>query len=256
MSIRPPMIVDPPPLIGTAGWSIPKDVATTFPAEGTHLGRYAGRMAAAEINSSFHRPHRRTTYERWAAATPDAFRFSVKLPRQISHVRRLVDVEDALDAFIDQAGGLGEKLSVILLQLPPSLAFDRAVAAAFLAQLRRRIGDTIGIACEPRHASWFEDAADGCLADHGVARAVADPVLAPGGDRPGGWTGLHYFRLHGSPRVYYSAYSAAQLQAFAAAIGRADGAPGQRWCIFDNTAAGAALSDAMALQALLTAADG
>jgi uncharacterized protein YecE (DUF72 family) len=248
------MAGDPAPLIGTAGWSIPKEVAAEFPDAGTHLQRYATRMPVAEINSSFHRPHRRTTYERWAAATPDVFRFSVKLPKQISHVQRLVDVGDALDAFADQVGGLGEKLGCVLVQLPPSFAFDHGVAVAFFVQLRRRIGDAVGIACEPRHATWFDDVADQCLADHHVARVMADPVLATGGDLPGGWAGLRDFRFHGSPRVYSSAYGAERLQAFAEAV--ADGAHAPTWCIFDNTAAGAALPDAMALHRLLNGGDG
>ena len=63
------------PRIGTAGWSIPRIHQVHFPAEGSHLARYAAVFSGAEINSSFYRPHRRSTYERWAASTPDGFRF-------------------------------------------------------------------------------------------------------------------------------------------------------------------------------------
>jgi len=238
-------------VVGTAGWSIPRAAADSFPVAGTHLERYASQMPGVEINSSFHRPHRRSTYERWAASTPPGFRFSVKVPKGISHVRKLVGADDLLDIFIEQVGGLGDKLGVVLLQLPPSLAFDRHVASAFLDALRRRLGHDIGVACEPRHPSWFNEDAEACLVEHRAARVAADPVLAAAGDRPGGWTGLRYHRLHGSPRVYYSSYEPERLEVLAEAIARSDETNGAAWCIFDNTASGAATTDALNLRSLL-----
>jgi len=113
-----------PPFIGTAGWSIPAPMAGSFPASGSQLERYSARMTCVEINSSFYRPHRRKTYERWAAGTPYGFRFSAKLPKTITHEHRLADCGKLLDAFLDEAFGLGEKLAVLLVQLPPGLGFD------------------------------------------------------------------------------------------------------------------------------------
>lgn len=232
--------------IGTAGWSIPTRYADDFPGAGSHLERYSRVFPAAEINSSFHRRHRRSTYERWAASVPPGFRFSAKIPKTISHTARLVGVEDLVDAFVGEIGGLGGTLGVVLLQLPPSFAFDAAAVAPFLAGLRLRIGDATGIACEPRHASWFEPPADACLDAHRVARVAADPVLAPGADRPGGWAGLRYFRLHGTPRVYYSAYEPVRLAELASTLA----GPADSWCIFDNTASGAATGDALATHSM------
>jgi uncharacterized protein YecE (DUF72 family) len=134
-------------------------------------------------------------------------------------------------------------------QLPPKLAFDEMVVAAFFGALRQRVGAVI--ACEPRHASWFEENADRALAGLGVARVAADPSHAPGADAPGGWPGLVYYRLHGSPRMYYSAYdddALAMLAARLAATTR-DGVPA--WCMFDNTMSAAATANALTLQALL-----
>ena len=202
-------------------------------------------MSAVEINSSFHRPHRRLTYERWAASTPEHFRFSVKIPKEISHVRKLVDADELLVSFVEQIEGLADRLSVLLLQLPPSLAFARGVASSFFGTLRHRIGPDISIACEPRHATWFTRDAEACLIEHRVARVAADPVLAAGGERPGGWTGLRYHRLHGSPRVYYSPYGRDRLEGLAEAARREDEAAVPSWWIFDNTAAGAATNDAL-----------
>lgn len=241
----------PPLLPGTAGWSIPRAAASAFPASGTHLERYAAVLPAVEINSSFHRPHRRATYQRWAASTPASFRFFAKVPKEISHVRKLVGGAEPLDAFLEQVGGLGDKLGILLLQLPPSLAFDHAVAAQVFDMLRRRIGPDIGIACEPRHATWFGERAEACLVENRVARVAADPVLAPGGERPGGWTGLRYHRLHGSPRIYYSAYGQQRVEALAASIAPPDDAGSSTWCIFDNTASGAAIDDALCLRSLM-----
>jgi uncharacterized protein YecE (DUF72 family) len=80
--------------IGCAGWSIARAHAQAFPEAGTHLKRYAQLLPAVEINSSFYRPHRPQTYARWAASTPQTFRFAVKLPRAITHTHRLRDSED------------------------------------------------------------------------------------------------------------------------------------------------------------------
>ena len=173
----------------------------------------------------------------------------MKIPKAISHTQRLVGVTELLDAFVDQIAGLGEKLAVVLLQLPPSFAFDHAIAADFLNELRRRLPEAMGVACEPRHASWFSAEADGCLVEHCTARVVADPVLVAGGEQPSGWPGLRYFRLHGAPRVYYSSYGEPQLQALGQTLSERSGA--DNWCIFDNTASGAATGNALALQAIL-----
>ena len=234
--------------IGTAGWSIPTATAGAFPTAGSHLERYAQVFTAVEINSSFHRPHRRSTYERWASSVPAEFRFAVKIPKTISHDARLDNAGELVAAFMEQVNGLGDKLAVLLVQLPPSLAFDQALASCFFETLRLRLSDAVELVCEPRHASWFTDDANACLAEHRVARVMADPVLVPSGDQPGGWTGLHYHRLHGSPRVYYSAYDRPRLEALAE-IPHAN-AP-STWCIFDNTASGAATGDALTLKDII-----
>lgn len=233
--------------IGTAGWSIPSASADRAPFEGAHLQRYAHVLTCAEINSSFHRPHRANVYARWAASTPQDFRFAVKLPRTVTHDLRLRGTGNRLDAFFEECAGLGEKLSVVLMQLPPSFAFDRRVAATFLRALRQRFANHI--VCEPRHESWLSPSAESLLRDHRVARAAADPARARGFEQPGGWDGLLYLRLHGSPRTYWSSYDAARLAAYAQTIANSHAV--ERWCIFDNTASGAAFGNALDLRALL-----
>ena len=234
--------------IGTAGWTMPSAAAPAFPAGGTSLERYAERFNCVEINSSFHRQHRIATWERWRDSVPGGFRFAVKLPKTITHQAKLIDCGPALGEFLAQAHALGDKLGVLLVQLPPKLEFDAAAAPAFFADLAARTPSAI--ACEPRNPSWFTPAADARLAALRVARVASDPALAPVAAVPGGWPGLGYWRLHGSPVMYRSSY-AGRLDGYARTIA-ASPAP-DRWCLFDNTASSAASGDALALGAALSA---
>ena len=237
--------------VGCAGWSLPRQHAALFPAQGSQLERYAARLGAVEINSSFYRPHRPQTYARWAEAVPGHFRFAVKLPKAITHEARLRQVDAPLHRFLSEVAALGTRLGPLLVQLPPSLAFEAGVARDFWGLLRARFdGDVV---CEPRHASWFEPEASQLLVDALVARVAADPPVPAGAGEPGGWPGLVYQRLHGSPRRYYSAYGAARIEALAARL-RAASARVPVWCIFDNTALGEATADALALQERLARA--
>ncbi len=158
--------------IGCAGWSIASARAGSFPGGGSHLERYARIFNAVEINSSFYRPHQPRTYARWAESVPEDFRFAVKMPKAISHVKRLRDCGTEVQAFLDQASCLGAKLGVLLLQLPPGLAFDPGIVLPFLDDLRKRHHGAI--ACEPRHVSWFKANVDAALRERGIARTAAD----------------------------------------------------------------------------------
>lgn len=235
--------------IGCAGWSIPGRYAALFGAGDSMLARYATRFGAVEINSSFYRPHQRRTYERWAASVPAAFRFCVKLPKTISHESGLVGAGPLLDRFLDEVNGLGPKLGGLLLQLPPSLSLDPRRAAGFFRALRRR--SAAAVVCEPRHASWFTPQADALLARHGIGRVGADPARVPAAADPGGGGQWRYWRWHGEPRMYYSAYEADALETLAAQVRQQRRAGQARWVIFDNTAHGFATANAAQLQALL-----
>jgi uncharacterized protein YecE (DUF72 family) len=167
----------------------------------------------------------------------------VKLPKSISHEKRLVDVDAELSAFAAEAKMLGEKLAVVLFQLPPSFAFDAEVFETFHRRFEQRL--SVAAAVEPRHPSWFDQGVDALLAELQVARVAADPAVVPSAAHPGGWPGLRYFRLHGSPITYRSSYTDDFLDALATRLGPGD------WCIFDNTASGAALGNAVDLLARL-----
>ncbi|WP_254063208.1 DUF72 domain-containing protein [Caulobacter sp. S45] len=231
--------------VGVAGWTIPAPIADRFDHGGSHLERYASRFNAVEINSSFYRPHRRSTYERWAASVPDRFRFAVKLPKTITHEHRLCDCSALLERFAGEVIGLGGKRGPILVQLPPSLGFEFAAAQRFLTEARHVLGGAI--VCEPRHMTWFSEEADALLAAEQVARVVADPAVTPAGSSPGGWRRLAYFRLHGSPRIYWSDYPDATINRQAMFVRNLSTAGHDVWTIFDNTATGRAPVNALAL---------
>lgn len=230
--------------VGTAGWSVPSLQAEYFPTEGTHLERYSHVLPAAEINTSFYRTHKPRTYAKWAESVPDDFRFAVKAPKQITHERRLRDVEILLDNFLAEVAALDQKLGPLLVQLPPSLVFNEDVVGDFFSLLRKRF--TGCVVCEPRHLTWFTPQAETLLVEFKIARAATDPVIAPIGSTPGGADDLVYYRLHGSPRMYYSNYSHEFLTSLIDTLQQA-AEYSQVWCIFDNTAEFAATANALTL---------
>ena len=235
--------------IGTAGWSIPREQASHVTGEGAHLQRYARVFRCAEINSSFYRPHRPGTYRRWAAATPDGFLFSVKVPRALTHEGALAPDRLRLQTFLEEARSLGDRLGPLLLQLPPKNSFNAAVANAFFTLLRE-LHPTGDVVLEPRHVSWFTPDAEALLRSFRIARVAADPMRVPEAMTPAGDPATVYYRLHGSPRTYYSPYDEAFLVELASTLNAFAARGGNVWCIFDNTASGAALGDALKLQAI------
>jgi len=234
--------------IGCAGWTVPRLLAAGFPPDGSHLERTAAVFNAVEINTSFYRPHRPTTYERWAASVPPHFRFSVKFPKAVTHTSAL-NAPALSRAFLEEISHLGDRLGAVLVQLPPSLALDERVAGRFFASVRAQYEGLL--ACEPRHPSWLGAGGDRFLAGFHVARVAADPSAFPEGRVPGGWEGAVYYRLHGSPHRYSSSYGNDYLHWLA---DRLRVARSPVWCIFDNTARGAAPEDALRLLAFLTGA--
>ena len=202
-------------------------------------------MPAVEINSTFYRPHRASTFERWAASVPRSFRFSVKIPNTITHDQRLAGSTKLLKTFLADLSPLGSRLGCLLVQLPPSLEFNARVARTFFAALRKQFEGSVAI--EPRHATWLSDTGNRILDEFRIARVAADPPRAQADGEPGGWPGLAYFRLHGSPRIYYSSYDDAYLDALAKTLRALQRRRVPTWCIFDNTTLGAATSNALAL---------
>jgi uncharacterized protein YecE (DUF72 family) len=237
--------------VGMAGWSNPPAKRSERDRKQTHLSYYAAHFSCVEINSSFYRPHQSATYERWRDETCASFRFSVKMPRSVTHESHLKRCAREVGGFYENIVALQSKLAAVLVQLPPSLEFNGRVVRAFFKSVPRLRGTKL--VCEPRHASWFTSAAENVLREAGVSRVAADPVRCAGADLPGGAQRFAYFRWHGAPRLYYSKYSEAQLAAFAATVTSSKAA--EIWCVFDNTARHAAWDDALQFVAALPSVD-
>jgi uncharacterized protein YecE (DUF72 family) len=233
--------------VGTAGWNVPTTQANTPAIKRTQLERYAAALNCVEVNSSFYRSHKRTTWQRWAASTPAGFQFAVKAPKKVTHMAKMVNCGEELAEFFEEVAGLGEKLGPVLLQTAPSLATTPVLVSKFLSTLRQLHPGLVAL--EPRHESWFTPEIDHLLCEFNIARVAADPPTgSPWASSPGGSTQLRYYRLHGSPRIYRSPYDASQLENLAARLRTHE--PGKTWVVFDNTAAGAGLSNAMELMKL------
>jgi uncharacterized protein YecE (DUF72 family) len=240
--------------IGLAGWS---EAASRHgkllpgrPEEGaTGLQRYASAFDFVEINSSFYRQVRPATYEKWSVEVPDHFRFAVKMHRLITHYTRLKNTDLLGDVF-GSVAGLGAKLAVVLVQLPPTLVFDAEVADRFWSALRKLYRGCV--VCEPRHASWHEPGALKLLGKHGIGPVLTeipavkeDPLRGAKKEIP------LYVRLHGTPRKYYSSYGDQDLVRLAEFL--ADHADRRRYVVFDNTAGPAGVRNALALKRLVAA---
>jgi uncharacterized protein YecE (DUF72 family) len=235
--------------IGTAGWNLPKRDQGEFPADGSHLARYAQRFPIVEIDTSFYRHHRHETYQRWAESTPATFSFAVKLPRILTHGGSLSHGDGSeTDRFVQEVSGLGAKLGVLLTQLPPKLVFDATAVRVFFGMLAERVAPAVMLACEARHETWGSPEADQLLGQLQVARVAVDPTRWNGDMTPGGNQRVAYFRWHGAPRIYYSNYEAGSLARFSAAARSAAERGSDVWCVFDNTASGCATGNALEFQ--------
>jgi uncharacterized protein YecE (DUF72 family) len=242
--------------IGTAGWNVPKQYQDAFPPAGSHLQRYAQRLNAVEINSSFYRDHKGSTYAKWRDAVPDSFRFAVKLHRDLTHLQKLENPAERLETVLGQIQNLGAKMGVLLIQLPPSLKFNPPVARTFFKELRRQYKQTVAL--EPRHITWTSEAAMELLVSFDIGRVVADPDVCPlSEEQLGLLKSPAYFRWHGSPEIYKSLYSPEALEQLRLRMQRARQPRNGRahpatdahpvWCIFDNTTFGFAAENALDL---------
>lgn len=259
--------------IGTSGWRYPPWRRTFYPAglpQRRELEYLSRRLDSVEINGSFYALQRPSSYQTWAAETPDDFVFAVKGGRFITHLKKLRDVDTPLaNFFASGVLALGAKLGPLLWQLPPQLGFDPSrldgflrllprstVAAAELAahhdeRLDGRAWTDAGAdrplrhAVEVRHPSFAVPELPALLREHGIALVTADTA--------GRWPFLveatadfRYVRLHGDVELYTSGYTAAALDTWAERI-QAWRSSGDMYVYFDNDAKVHAPFDAIAL---------
>lgn len=237
-----------PLFIGTAGWSVPTAFKDLFPLAGTHLERYSQILNCAEINTSFYRDHKSVTYARWAESVPKDFKFSVKLSKVFTHDTKLQLRGRSLATTLDGVSYLGEKLGVLLVQLPASLIYEKRDAIPFFSDLRKYYEGFIAL--EPRHKSWLNADVQMFMRALKISRVIADPnpfnvenTVEDVDDQA-----LIYFRWHGSPQMYRSNYSEVSLRELQGRLSRCLNFHRPVWCIFDNTTYGFATHNAVQLQ--------
>lgn len=237
--------------VGTSGWRYPTWRMHLY--EGVPMRAWLRRAAetfdALEINGSFYGSIKPATYERWAAETPPAFRFTLKGHRFVTHYRRLGDCADSIIRLREPARGLGDKLLAVVWQLPATFALNLERLDGFLRALQH--WPEVRHVLEPRHPSWFVDAVADRLAAARVASCLSDAPDFPM------WravtTDLVYVRLHGHTRKYASSYRRPTLRTWARDC--------EAWLregrdvhvYFDNDAEGAAVPNARVMREELDA---
>jgi uncharacterized protein YecE (DUF72 family) len=271
-------------LVGVSGWSYPRWRGDFYPrglVQRRELEYAASRMTSVELNGSFYSLQRPSSYRSWAEQVPEDFVIAVKGSRFVTHLKRLVDVEQPLaNFFASGVLALGPKLGPLLWQLPERLTYDPEVVDRFLALLPRSTGAAAVLASRHgdrvkpdrvhtttdadrplRHAVEFRSPSFDVpsfyeqLAATGTACVLADTAGRwPAVDRD--TEGFRYVRLHGDSELYTSGYSDDALDRWAARI--IDWAAGGEdvHCYFDNDAAGHAPHDAVRLLARLRARAG
>jgi len=159
--------------VGTSGYSYKEWKGTLYPEDlpdKKMLHFYGERFRSVEINNTFYRMPKPSMLEAWAAEVPADFKFVIKASQQITHIKRLKDVEDSVSYLLEVTGTLKERLGPLLFQLPPHLKKDAARLRDFLALLPpdRRA------AIEFRHQSWFDDEVFNLLRDRKAALCIAE----------------------------------------------------------------------------------
>jgi uncharacterized protein YecE (DUF72 family) len=232
--------------VGTSGWQnahwkglfYPEDLPTA-----RWLSFYAQHFGTVEINVTFYRDVRQATLDRWYNTVPATFLFALKMPRFITHMKKLRADQVSIDRFLYSAESLGDKLGVVLIQLPPALKLDEALMKDFFSRLH----PNCKYAVEARNRTFIDDRFFSLLADHDIAWCIADTA----GRFPYHETltaSFAYIRLHGSQALYASDYTDTELQGWRDKI--------RLWTrdtfvYFDNDAHGYAVKNGLTLKEIL-----
>ncbi|AEJ61507.1 protein of unknown function DUF72 [Spirochaeta thermophila DSM 6578] len=236
--------------VGTSGWTYRHWAGLFYPEDlpsSQLLEFYSRHFCTVEINSSFYHLPRENTCRNWAGRVPEGFLFSMKASRLITHLRKLGDVEEEVERFLSRAALLGDRLGVVLFQLPPSLHKDLDRLERFFRLLPRGFRYAI----EVRHESWFDQDVYDLFSSYGVSFCIFHfhPLHAP-------WVVTSptvYVRLHGALGRYRGSYSDEYLAELAEKMATWRGEGRDVFCYFDNDAEGHALHDARRLMGFLDA---
>jgi uncharacterized protein YecE (DUF72 family) len=243
--------------VGTSGWSY--DWENFYPdglKRRDYLSYYSSRFRTVEVNYSFYRLPRPSTYEKWVSETGDDFIFAIKLSRFISHVKKLSGVKTALKKFLTNAQALGPKLGPVLVQLPPSYRINLKKLEQFLEkteQVRSELSmdAPLRLAFEFRHRSWFEEPDTEAVADtlkrHGAALVFGHSSRYPYPDHEPITADFVYLRYHGPKEMFASRYGRAGLERWQPKIRAWLGQRIDVYAYFNNDVHGYAVNDAKIL---------
>jgi uncharacterized protein YecE (DUF72 family) len=237
--------------VGLSGWSYANWRGALYPPalpSHEYLAFYAREFVTTEINSSFYHFPRPQTFARWAEQVPAGFVFAVKANRVLTHTRRLQEVEESWQRFVQSVQALGAHRGPILFQFPPSFQCEAQRLRDFL-QLARGSAAELRLVCEFRHASWFTEEIYRLLRRYEVALCLADSVRYP--RHAVLTTDFAYCRLHGRPELFASPYSEADLECEARQLQTYFDAGVDVYVYFNNTKEGHAIDNARMLLALL-----
>ena len=234
--------------VGCSGWVYKHWRGLLYPEglpQRLWFQRYSEEFDTVEINASFYRVPLDTTFVGWRDKAPDGFRYAVKVNRFITHLKKLVGVEEEVDRFIALARRLGDALGPLLYQLPPSLHKDVPRLDAFL----RRLPTDLEHVVEFRHSSWYDDEVRHLLDRHGIGfvahdlRGLISPWWATGQTA--------YVRFHGSGGRYSGRYSDEMLLQWTDWCVEQARSGRSVWCYFNNDIHGHAIEDARTLKSMV-----
>ncbi len=236
--------MSPKYFVGTSGWHYEHWRGRFYPADlpkSKWLEFYARSFSTVELNNSFYHLPSEKAFANWRDSSPEGFVYAVKVSRFITHIKKLKDVEEALEKFLERARLLGEKLGPLLYQLPPGLHRNDSLLEDFLKLLPRGLSHVF----EFRHESWLDKGVFDLLRRYNAGFCIYDmPDLTSPLEATADFV---YVRFHGSTWLYGGSYSDEELSGWAKNISELARGRKAVYVYFNNDAEAFAVQNALML---------
>jgi uncharacterized protein YecE (DUF72 family) len=240
--------------VGTSGWDYTGWSGIFYPQDvkpKDFLPFYAEHFLTVEVNYSFYRLPKESTYEKWVSLTPDDFIIVLKLSRFITHIKRLKAIDNALKTFVERSETLGSKRGPLLVQLPPSFGNTDVNRERVHDFLKVAHGLGVSTAVEFRHETWFVDEVYDLLSEFNASLVIANSSRYPNPPEDIATADFVYFRFHGPEELFASPYSDKQLTYYADIMKKHARQGRDIYAYFNNDFGGFAVANALALERLL-----